>query len=362
MACARRERPSALREAKHELAQRVGPALEEGLGQPAGRHHAERVAVAARVLGGEQPRLACEPDLERPSLGDEHRRERLVVLAGAKVAATAQHVVQLVGVARAAAELRLHVGERIRVDQLAQLLLPQQLPQQIAVERKCLRAPLGRRRVVLVHVRRDVVEEERRGERRGRHGLDVDEVELARLQPTQDLLQRGQVEDVLETLAVGLEHDRERAVFSGYLQQPLCLQTLLPERRALTRAAARDQQGAGGVLAEARAEERSLPHLVDDQLLDLVGWDQQVGNRRQRVGVRQVERDPVVRPDRLHLDPERVPQAGRERHPPGRVHPATERRQDADAPVADLVTEALDHDRPVGWHHAGGCLLLARDT
>ena len=37
----------------------------------------------------------------------------------------------------------------------------------------------------------------------------------------------------------------------------------------------------------------------------------------------------------------------RERERPRRVHPRAERRQDADAPVADLVAEALDDDGPV---------------
>jgi hypothetical protein len=35
------------------------------------------------------------------------------------------------------------------------------------------------------------------------------------------------------------------------------------------------------------------------------------------------------------------------------VHPAAERRQDADAPVADLVAKALDDDREVGGDDAG---------
>ena len=45
----------------------------------------------------------------------------------------------------------------------------------------------------------------------------------------------------------------------------------------------------------------------------------------------------------------------------GRVHAAAERREDADAPVADLVSEALDDDRPVGGDDAGRRLLLAEE-
>ena len=347
-----RERAATLREAEHELAERVGAAREERFGEAAGRHRAERVAVAAGVLGGDQALLAREANGERAALGEQDRGLALVVLACAQVAAAAEHVVELVGVARVAAQLLLDLGERVRIDQLAQLLLAEQLAQEVAVERERLGTPLGRRRVVLVHVGGDVVEEERARERRRGGRLHLDQIELARLQPVQDPLQRRQVEDVLEALAIGLEHDRERAVLARDLEQVLRLQALLPERRALTGAAPRDQQGARRVLAEASAEERGLADLADDELLDLVRADQQVGGARRRIGLGKVERDPVVRPDRLDVEPDRLAQPGCERHPPGSVHAAAERGQDADAPVADLVAEALDHDRAVGGDDA----------
>ena len=163
---------------------------------------------------------------------------------------------QLVRAPRRSAQLRLDLVERARVDQLAQLVLAEELLEQIAVEREHLGAALCRRRVVLVHVRGDVVEEERARIRRGGRGLYVDEVELPRLEPVQEPLQRGQVEHVLEALAVRLEDDGEGSVPARHLEQALRLQSLLPERRPLTRPAARDEQRAGRVLAEARAEER----------------------------------------------------------------------------------------------------------
>ena len=72
-----------------------------------------------------------------------------------------------------------------------------------------------------------------------------------------------------------------------------------------------------------------------------------------------MERDPVVRPDRLRLDPERVAKPRGQRHPPRRVDPPAERGEDADAPVADLVAEPLDDDRAIGGNRAGRRLLLA---
>ena len=205
-------------------------------------------------------------------------------------------------------ELLLHLLERLGVEQVAKLLLPEQLAQQVAVERERLRAALGERRVVLVHVRGDVLEEERGGERRRGRRLDGDEVDAPRLQAGEERPQRRQVEHVLEALADGLEHDGEVGVAARDLQERLRLEALLPERRPLAGPAARDQERAGGVLAEARAEERAAAELGDDEVLELVRVDQQVLDRRRRVRIRQVERDPVVRPDRVHLEAERLAQ------------------------------------------------------
>src|SRR5581483_1566224 len=123
-----------------------------------------------------------------------------VVFVRTQVAAQTKLVVQVVGRLRIALELPLDLVDRIRIEQVAQLFLAEQLAQEIAVERQRLRAPFGGRRVVLVHVRRDVVEEQRRGVRGRARGLDFDEVDLARLQLLQQTAQRRQVEDVLQAL------------------------------------------------------------------------------------------------------------------------------------------------------------------
>ena len=208
---------------------------------------------------------------------------------------------QVVGRRRLTLELPLDLREGIRVEQVAQLLLPEELAEQVAIERERLRAPLRGRRVVLVHVARDVVEEERRAVRRGALGLDLDEVDLPRLQTVEQPAQRGQVEDVLETLAVGLEHDRERAVLARDLEERLRLQPLLPERCPLPRIAPRDEQRARRVFAEARAEERGVPDLGHHEVLDLGRVDEEVVPRRRGVGIGKVQRDPVIRPDRLNV-------------------------------------------------------------
>ena len=259
-----------------------------------------------------------------------------------------------------ALEIGLHLVQGHRVDQLAQLLLAEQLAQQVAVQGECGGAPLRVRRVALVHVRGHVVEQQRRGERRGALGLHLHERELARVEASQQLLQAGQVEHVTQALAVGLEDDRELAVALGHLEQRLRLEPLLPQRGAPARVGPGEQQGACGVLTEAGAEERGAGQLSHHQLLHDVRLDHHQIGRGRLVRIGKVDDDPVVRPDRVGLEAEVVADARRQRQRPGRVHPTTERREDAQAPVADLVPESLHHDAAVRGHHAGGVALLAK--
>src|SRR5439155_24232008 len=103
---------------------------------------------------------------------------------GATVSELPQLIVQLVGVARLAAvgealQLQLEVGERARVDELAELFLSEQLGQDPPVERQRLRAPFGERRVAFVDERADIPERERARERRRDRRLDLDQQDLA---------------------------------------------------------------------------------------------------------------------------------------------------------------------------------------
>ncbi len=69
-------------------------------------------------------------------------------------------------------EAQLEVGQRLRIEQLAQLLLAEQLAQQVAIEGQGAGASFGERRVAVVHVGRDVVEHEAARERRRMGRLD----------------------------------------------------------------------------------------------------------------------------------------------------------------------------------------------
>ena len=265
------------------------------------------------------------------------------------------------GALRAPLQVGLDLVERARVDQVAQLLLPEQLAQQLPVQRQRRGPPLGVGLVGLVHVRRHVVEEQRARERRRGRRLHLDDAQLARVQLAQEVVEARDVEHVAEALAVGLQHDRELAVALGHLEQRLRLQPLLPQRRAAAGIGARDQQRAAGVLAEARAEQRGAAELADDEVLELVGLDQHELRPGRLVRVGQVDDDAVVGPDRVGLQAELLADAGGEREAPGGVHAPAEGREDAQAPVADLVAEALHDDRAVAGHDARRLLLLAQE-
>ena len=369
-----RERAVGAGVAADQRAHRVGMVLEEGLRQPGRRRHAERVAVEPGVLGGDPALLAGDPHLGDPPLRGqlvEHRFRRVALvtrsvrLLGGQVADVAEQLLERVAVAGlarlgAVLELRFDFVERLRVDQFAQLLLAEQLAQQVAVERQRRRPPLGVRRVPLVHVGGDVVEEQRGGEGRGGRRFDLDQVERARVQLFQDLGEGREVEHVLQALAVGLEDHREAGEVPRDFEQALGLQPLLPERRALAGVGARDQQRARGVLAEAGAEQGRAGELADDQVFELVRVDQhEVGGRR-LVGVGEVDDDAVVGPDRVGLEVALVADFPGQGEAPGGVDAAAVGGEDAEAPVADLVAEALDHDRLVGGDDPGRVLLFAQ--
>ena len=160
------------------------------------RRHAHAVAVARRVLHRDPALLAGDPRPHRPArrrqLREVQRRLHASAgrprpgLVGRQVAQAAQQVVDLVRGLRLPLlgqrlEAQLEVREGIRVEQLPQLLLAQQLAQQVAVQRERLGPALGQRRVALVHVGGDVVEQERARERRRACRLDGVDGDVAAL-------------------------------------------------------------------------------------------------------------------------------------------------------------------------------------
>ena len=167
-----------------EVDQRALDRLGEGLGQAGRQGHAERVPHPGGVLGRGVALLARHRALDGPGGGDQ----LVQPLGGRAVAAGVgllpgqrperpEDVGQLVGVAGPATvgqplQVELEVGQHVRVDQLPQLLGPEQVPQQVPVEGQRRGPALGQRGVALVHVDRDPAEQQRLGEGRGLAGLD----------------------------------------------------------------------------------------------------------------------------------------------------------------------------------------------
>ena len=182
---------------------------------------------------------------------------------------------------------------------------------------------------------------------------------LRTAQVAQHLAQRREVEHVVEALAGGLEEDRERRV----LRRPPTAGR--PPAGAAATAACAGRAGGGAAAApgprtrgSGRRTARCPAAAAMRMLVDLVGVDQQLVDRQLVDRLGQAEDDAVVAPHELDVEPPPLAEPGLQRHGPRRVHLGAERRQHAHPPVADLVAEALDHDRAVVGHRAGGLGLL----
>ena len=324
------------------------------------------------VLGRDPALLAADAQLDRAPLAAQllepfGRAAAQLRLVEREVADPAQHVVERVDAVRSRAVGEpLQVGldglQRGRLDQLAQLLLAEQLAQQLAIQRQRGGAPLGVGLVALVHVGRDVVEQQRARERGGGRRLDLDQAQLAPVQLRQQLVQAREVQHVAQDLAVGLEHDRELRVAARDLEQRLRLQPLLPQRRALARdrragSAARGRRSRGSGRRTARSRRARRPpgpraRRGRSASAPRPGGSSASGRWTMIPSSDQIASDSRPYSSRMRADSAR-PQAACTRPPNGRQH--------ADPPVPDLVAEALDHDRAVARHDARRLLLLAQE-
>jgi hypothetical protein len=197
-------------------------------------------------------------------------------------------------------------------------------------------------------------------------GGHLDHLHRAALHVGHQRAEPGQVVDVLHALAHRLEGDRELLVAPGHGEELGRLLPLLPQRRAAPRIPPGEQQGAGRALAEPRGVQRRPTQLGDHDLLDLGRVEQHVLGRRHDLGpgvvqrVGQPQHDAVVGGGRVALHPAALPHPRRDRERPRPVDLRAERGVHDEAPVAQLVAEALDEDHPVAGHVPGGLALLAQ--
>ncbi len=395
-----------------EVADRFLHRLQEVRVHAVGNTNAERVTHPRDVLDGCPSFLAADPHRDDASLSSKRLDVRRgVVRVGAaggdlfggqrtEQPQKVGDVFGVVGLALVDEPLQLGLGalDDVEIEQLAQLGVAEKLGQQGGVQRQRLRPPLGQRRVALVHERRDVAEQQRSGERRRLRRLDLHHPDLARRDVAHQLGQAGQVVHVLQALAHRLQQYRERPVLRGHVEQLRRALPLLPQRRTTSRLAPRDQQRPGRALPEPGGEQRRRAHLRGDEILHLVWVDDDevrvvrwgcCGRRRRRRGgarsrapsrvcvalvhagdavgedrgrvverVRDAQHDAVVGVHRLDVGAVTFAQPRAERQRPRRVHLGAVRRMHDEAPVTQLIAEALHDDGLVVRHVTGGGALV----
>ena len=192
-------------------------------------------------------------------------------------------------------------SDRLRTEQFVEGHVFEQVLQQVAVDRQLLQLLLSLGRIPLVHVRVDEVVQQAFRHRRRRGRLDHDHLDIAAPDVGEDFFEVRQVHHVLQTVAVGFGNDGEVVELAHHLEQVASAQALQPEGRALSPPDARQQQCAGRVLAEVRAEDRRIGQFAQDALAGLrrshVGYDVQ---REFGLVVQQAQQDAVI--VRLQLD------------------------------------------------------------
>ena len=187
--------------------------------------------------------------------------------------------------------------------------------------------------------------------------------QLALLDGAQSLNQRRHVEDIAQALAIGLKQQRKLRIARSDTEQIVGALAQLPQRRALIGAAARQQQSASGSFAKAaRQTARSIPSWRRTSCMASADFDQEPIRIGRLVGIGKAQHEAVIAPERFHLRPAGGANARAHRHGPWNMNAAAERREHADAPIAQLVAAALDHDGAVVGNLAGRLGLVGEKT
>ena len=249
--------------------------------------------------------------------------------------------------------------DRPGIEQIAELGFANQLAQLRLIDGKRLRAPLGERRVAVVDVVGDVVEEQRRAERRRRPRINRGDAQRAAANATEHIDERWKIEDIAQALAIGFQDDRKGTVARRHREKIGGAFPLLPERSSRAWPSPWQQQRACRGFAKARGKERGRAKLLKNQRLDLVRIGEHQSRIRRRICFREAHHEPVIAPHRLGLDAQLAANARAHRHRPGRMDAAPERRQDEDPPVAEIVARAFDEQRAIVGHRFGRPVLIS---
>ena len=363
----RDERSVRPRITRHEARQRVLGDPEQRIRQTALEHDAERIAVARRILDRDEPWLPGDAhandalrarELVEPRRLGAPRRQ----LGGREIPEPEKKIVHRIRVLERPVEtleLPRVLEHHVRIEELPELRLAEELAELRVVDRERLRPALGGGRVLVVDEVADEGEEQRRRERRRDARIHRRHLRLPRLDRAKDLDEAGQIERLAEALAVRLEDDRKRGKLRGDGEEIGSALSLRPERRSLADRLPREQERARGRLAETGGEERRPGELARDDVLHLLGRRKKELDRRRGFATGNAKDDAVVGPDRLDVPGALLAEALQRGHRPRRVDARSVRREHADPEIAELVGHALDDDRAVRRHRARVLALLA---
>ena len=255
--------------------------------------------------------------------------------------------------------LSLHQNRRIQ--QVTQTARPQQLSQQRRVQRQRGGATFGGGRIAVVEVLGNVLKEQGSCKRRRVIRLNLQHGYRPGLQRTVHLNQRRNIVHILQALACRLQKHRKIRVLTRHIQQLRRTLTLLPQRGALTRITAWQQQGTRCILTEPRRKKRRIAHAFGDNCLQLVRVkEEQVSAGRHIPHCGQTQNQAVITRHDGGVHPVPLLNAGAHRQRPGRVHPVAERRVQDHAPIAQFVAVPLHNHAGVGGDRPGGFALLTQ--
>ena len=361
------------RVAQRKVAGRVADRLEQRLREAGRQRNAKRIAISRHVFDRDEARFARDRQRRRSGARARARtlrpRRRAARCAPAS-SGSVRSPIRISRSCRPSAVLTLYLSSRCwscrstwlqrgGIEQLAQLRVAQQLAELRLIDRERLRPPFGQRRVAVVDVVGDVAEEQRRRKRRRRPRIDGRHAQRSRLQ-------RGEACRPAPACRSGRAGfpDRSRAApgTSRIATPPPAGRRalpLLPQRRR----GGLDAGGEGAGRARrfrgiARQRATSTPSCRKDERLDLVGS----GSSSAGSGGVSTSGKRTTKPSSPHITSTFMPVRERisrgRRHRPRRVDAAAERREQADAPVAEIVKASLDDDGAVVGDGAGSGLVV----
>ena len=200
---------------------------EVSVGDSRWQYNSESIAQTPGILDGCPTPTTANGHHDRPSSRDqfvEPHRVNTASLRGIHVerAEEPQKISGILqgsgsGVWSLKGHLILDLGDGVGVEKATKFRGAEQVCEELGVDREGLSATLRKGGIAFIYKAGDVAEQQRPRERTGvvcRHGGHSDVVGLNAFQQRD---QPGKVVDVVETLAHGLQHDREVGIVSGHL-------------------------------------------------------------------------------------------------------------------------------------------------